>query len=546
MIVYLLLTIIIIILTISVIIMNAKLNLYTSDKKILSLTDDNKIEIKKKSLNILGYSFDNNQTVNDLAFRVALTLGAGNITMWDYDVSKQHFEYLIKGENSKYDGYSLEEYLLAVHPEDRNLVQKAMDDILSCTVDKWDSVYRMLTPSGGFCWFKIVAMVHSRFEDGTPRTISGLRWDVTEDIEEKQNLIESKAILSMTFNAGKIVPWTFDAKTMKMSSYSASSLFFNEQYGLFEYIDIFIHPDHKDFFRDQANRVLEGLQDSIDFRVQAVYDNKYEWIHIVGCSIFNSKNKFVKFLGTSQFVTAEVKRQEEMELLRQKAEESNKLKSAFLANMSHEIRTPLNSIVGFSNLLAEMSDTEEAKEFAAIIQSNNDLLLRLIGDILDISRIEAGKMEFVYSEVDICAELQDIHQTYIYKMSNENVNFVCEIPDQSLIITTEKNRFMQVLCNFLNNSIKYTSTGTITFGYQHIDNGLKFFVRDTGKGIDKDNIDHVFERFSKFDDFVPGTGLGLSICKTIVQKLNGEVGVESELGKGSEFWFTIPIVTKNS
>ena len=224
---------------------------------------------------------------------------------------------------------------------------------------------------------------------------------------------------------------------------------------------------------------------------------------------------------------------------KEKIEESNRLKSAFLANMSHEIRTPLNAIVGFSNLLAETCHSEETREFCEIIETNNELLLQLVNDILDLSKIEAGQMDFIYSEFNVSTLFRSLYQTFQSRVK-DGVTLYCEIPEQDCVIYSEKNRLTQVITNFLTNACKFTFQGAIRMGYKEREDGLYFYVKDTGKGIERKNLPHVFERFAKFDSFIQGTGLGLSICQTILENLHGKIGVESEEGKGSTFWFTIP------
>lgn len=247
----------------------------------------------------------------------------------------------------------------------------------------------------------------------------------------------------------------------------------------------------------------------------------------------NLKNKLLVLIAKQKEDEIELRKAKE------KAEESDRLKSAFLANMSHEIRTPLNAIVGFSNLLTIAENEEERDEYINIISSNNELLLQLINDILDVAKIEAGTLEFIDSEVDINALLSDIEQSSRLKASDGvQVSFVEKIPH--CIIMTDKNRLAQVMTNFINNAIKFTQEGSIRFGYQRAGDKLRFYVTDTGCGIEPEKKGMVFNRFVKLNSFAQGTGLGLAICQMIVKKLGGEIGVESELGKGSTFWFTLP------
>ena len=227
-------------------------------------------------------------------------------------------------------------------------------------------------------------------------------------------------------------------------------------------------------------------------------------------------------------------------IARDKAEELDRLKSAFLANMSHEIRTPLNSIVGFSSLLAETDDREERQEYIKIVETNNELLLQLVSDILDLSKIESGTFDFVRSDLDVNESCMKIIKSMEMKVP-ETVDLVFEKYMPDCHIYTDKNRFMQVITNFINNALKFTKQGTIALGYeQTAPHEIKFYVRDTGFGIPKEKIDSIFERFVKLNTFVQGTGLGLSICKSLVSQMGGKIGVESTEGEGSCFWFTHP------
>lgn len=246
-------------------------------------------------------------------------------------------------------------------------------------------------------------------------------------------------------------------------------------------------------------------------------------------------------VGGSLLIDERKKMEEELLKAKEAAEISNHLKSAFLANMSHEIRTPLNAIVGFSNVLAYTEDENERQEYIKIIENNNTLLLQLIGDILDLSKIEAGVFEFVYSKVNLNVLLMEVIRAARLRLKDDSVvvEFVECLPE--CVICSDVNRLMQVMNNLITNAIKFTAKGSIRVGYRlREDESLYFYVSDTGCGIPADKLKEVFGRFVKLNSFQQGTGLGLSICESIVTRLGGQIGVMSEVGQGSTFWFTLP------
>ena len=237
--------------------------------------------------------------------------------------------------------------------------------------------------------------------------------------------------------------------------------------------------------------------------------------------------------------------EKQLTLAKEKAENADLSKSAFLANMSHEIRTPLNAITGFAEVLASANTEEEKAQYQEIIKMNADLLLQLVNDILDMSKIEAGTLEFVYTKVDINLLLSDLRQLFQMRVNDagKNIQIIAEPSLPSCSIETDRNRVAQVLSNFTTNAIKFTQEGTISIGYEARDTELYFYVTDTGAGIPADKLPEVFGRFVKLNKDKKGTGLGLSISKTIVNKLEGQIGADSVEGKGSTFWFTIPYRT---
>ena len=237
--------------------------------------------------------------------------------------------------------------------------------------------------------------------------------------------------------------------------------------------------------------------------------------------------------------------EKELTLAKEKAENADISKSAFLANMSHEIRTPLNAITGFAEILASANTEEEKAQYQEIIKMNADLLLQLVNDILDMSKIEAGTLEFVYTKVDINLLLSDLQQLFQMRVNEAggNIQIIAEPGLPSCTIETDRNRVAQVLSNFTTNAIKFTQEGNVRIGYKARDTELYFYVTDTGTGIPADKLPEVFGRFVKLNKEKKGTGLGLSISKTIVNKLEGQIGADSVEGKGSTFWFTIPYRT---
>lgn len=254
------------------------------------------------------------------------------------------------------------------------------------------------------------------------------------------------------------------------------------------------------------------------------------------------QNRDEKVLLTVRDITRLKKVQEELEVARRVAEVAGEQKTAFLANMSHEIRTPLNAIVGFAGLLVNASESER-NSYVEIIKGNTNMLLQLVNDILDMSKIEAGTLEFIYSDTDVNQIMRELEGIFRLRLEEADspVRIVFEPCLPVCFIHTEKNRVSQVLSNFLSNAFKYTKEGSITLGYKVREDDIYFYVQDTGAGIPAGKVDKVFERFMKLDAKKQGTGLGLSISRTIIKKLGGEIGVFSEYGKGSTFWFTLPV-----
>lgn len=303
-----------------------------------------------------------------------------------------------------------------------------------------------------------------------------------------------------------------------------------------------IHPDDVERVRNTYKRLMDGEIRMFheEFRYKLIHaPAEYNWIEsFANVGECDQEGHALTVVGGMVVIT-ERKRIEQEAMEKQQAEESNRMKSAFLSNIRHEIRTPLNAIVGFSNLIVQGCDPEEAAEYSRIVQQSNTLLLQLIDDVLDLSDIESGQIDLVNLQVDVSEILLMLEKTYRLKI-NKGVVLSCDLPARSYFVNIDGGKLTQVLKNLLSNACKFTFSGYIHMGFTLVKNGLYFYITDTGIGIAKENIPHVFDRFAKFDSFTQGVGLGLSISQTIVHKMNGEMGVFSEAGRGSTFWFTVP------
>ena len=309
-------------------------------------------------------------------------------------------------------------------------------------------------------------------------------------------------------------------------------------------IGVYAHvvPEDQAVLKNFVGEVKTGKATSLRKEVRVCRENgKYTWTSInVMVRDYRPQDGIIEMLCINYDITPLKETEQKLIIARDKAEELDRLKSAFLANMSHEIRTPLNAIVGFSSLLAETDSRNERQEYIKIVQENNELLLQLISDILDLSKIEAGTFNFVYTNVDVNETCAEIIKSMSMKVG-KGIELIFEEPFPECYLYTDKNRFTQVISNFINNALKFTQQDSITLGYEQVSHQkIKFYVRDTGMGIPEEKQKSIFERFVKLNTFVQGTGLGLSICKSIVSQMGGEIGVDSTEGVGSCFWFTHP------
>lgn len=370
--------------------------------------------------------------------------------------------------------------------------------------------------------------------------------DNTETTNAYSKIQDFEEFFTLIGNYAKVGYAHFNA--LKCDGYAVNSWYRNvgEKEGtpLNEIIKVHshFHPDDRRMMLRFFDQVLirEASHLRRDVRILRE-DGTYTWTRVnVMVRDFRPEDGIIDMVCVNYDITELKETERKLIAARDKAEELDRLKSAFLANMSHEIRTPLNAIVGFSSLLTETEDMKGRKQYMAIVQENTELLLQLISDILDLSKMESGAFEFVKSDTDVNLLCSEIIRSLRMKVP-AGVELVFEECLPGCHVWADKNRLNQVISNFINNALKFTFSGSITLGYyRQTDGYLRFYVRDTGMGIPKNKIKTVFDRFVKLNSFVHGTGLGLSICKSLVEQMGGTIGVESEEGEGSCFWFTYP------
>lgn len=336
--------------------------------------------------------------------------------------------------------------------------------------------------------------------------------------------------------AARIGLWAYDSSTRFFTYSGYTRIFCNDeeqkQISIDEYMN-YMHLDDKDRFSQWLEENLKEKDASNTVNYRLLIDGKTVNMRIKTYhkEVYMQRTVLEGYIqNTSEIVW--------------KAERSNQLKSAFLANMSHEIRTPLNAILGFSRIIAETENTEERLQYYDIVEKNNMRLQELINEILDLSKIESGMMEFNYAPVSLYILCEDVKNTYSFRCQ-PGVELVFEESDPSLVISTDRNRLFQVFSNLIGNATKFTAKGSISFGYKLKEKEIVFHVADTGSGISDDKIDKIFDRFIMANNQVQGTGLGLSISKIIVEKLGGKIAVQSKMGTGTTFTFTLPYISAN-
>lgn len=422
---------------------------------------------------------------------------------------------------------SMDEFIRRIHPEDRERIRQTGLQLRSGEKTFMDEEFRINT-GNTVKWMRYIAIVR-KYSGGNDIQIVGLNQDIThikKQEERNQKILEALPDFIFIFD----------------EDFFICDLLKSNEIQLLHRLDELIGVEGRRVFsQDVSDLYLKSIRSCLQsgklVEIEYYLDARDERHFFQARMVPFEDNKVLALIHD---IGDRVKRTQELIDAKQKAETADKLKSAFLANMSHEIRTPLNAIVGFSDLLMTASDSGEKEEYMQIISINNELLLKLINDILDLSKIESGSMELKYEEFDMAEYFDEITSVMQQRINNPNVRLLSMNPYTCCMVELDKSRFAQILTNYVTNSIKYTSKGFIEMGYEAVEEGIRFYVRDTGIGISDDKKNKVFSRFEKLDEFAQGTGLGLSICKAIADVCGGGVGFESEYGQGSLFWAFLP------
>ena len=463
---------------------------------------------------------------------------AAKIGYWNYNVTSRLLYYEgyvgISLSTEKEVIISISEYLKNVLPEDR----EKLDHYLNDPDSRVDTIDYRLVRDGKvfFVRTKIVSRYHDRNGD---LIVAGYSQNINDIVSNWDQL---KMITLAVDNTNESI---FAAKT------DGSMVFANRLCRLMNHI-----PEDADINNFKTYEVLgefKGEQKwelflkslrSYDNSMKFVSSYPYPEFDVISteCSTFIIRNDYGDEIiwNLGRDISEHVRYEKKLMEAKEKAEESDRLKSAFLSNMSHEIRTPLNAIVGFSSIMAEVDDREERMKFHKIIESNNQRLLLLIEEVLDLSRIESGTLTFNFAALSLHDLFREIFTTY--QLYTGSVRLILDLPDEDSCIRSDRNRLTQVLSNLLDNALKFTPNGSITIGYKLLPEWVEFYVKDTGIGIPEDKLEKVFERFEKLNNFAKGTGLGLAICKTILERLGGGISVTSRLGAGTQFTCRIPLL----
>lgn len=485
---------------------------------------------------------ENSEIIRENSQKILSVLAAHHIALWEYDIptgkcsfTDDYFRTLgLKEAGIVFK--DIDDFYRFAYPEDVKAYQTAFAKMLASDSKISQIKVRCVGKHGEVIWLEDHFLSYKGTQDGRPADkLLAYTVNVTSQCEKEQHINHLEEHNRKIIEALPEFIFIFDDNFFITDVLMAPGTI------LLHPVEVLRGADGRDIYSPEVSdlflyNIRECLQDGKLKEIE--YPLEVDGIqHYFQARIAPFEGN--KVLALIHDIGDRIRRSQELIEAKRRAEEADKMKSVFLANMSHEIRTPLNAIVGFSEIIAVTENEEEKLQYLEIIQKNSNLLLQLINDILDLSRIESGKSEMHFQQIEISGLVEEVEKVHQLKMKTDvELKVIC--PEGEYWTSTDRNRVMQVLFNFLSNAIKNTEKGTITLGLKHEGNWLKLYVSDTGYGIAKEKLPQIFTRFEKLNDFVQGTGLGLSICKSIVERLGGRIEVVSELGKGSTFALYLP------
>lgn len=525
---------------------------YSSHNKDTMIYEVKIIPIWSKSRHLIGHILLANDMTSEkeVEFRteeskknLEMAMKAANMASWVYDVSKNVFNPLY-GQTVARQDMPMEEILDILHPLDRTPLTRLFSQLIDNEVEQGQMTLRFYNEQEKMYRYYESRMRLSSEHRGKLQII-GTQMDITEKLQMTKKAQDLTAKRELAMKVSNIVHWDFDVRTQTFESYNDPINDYRSEKTITpeDYLNA-THPNDVDYVRRYMEHMFRGIDEdfNVKYRSKTKWDDEWQTLLVTGIQVERDKEGHViRYTGITINNTKWEKMIQQLKELKEKAELSDRLKSAFLANMSHEIRTPLNAIVGFSELMVTCNDPGEKEEYINIIQSNNELLLRLINDILDLSKIESGIIERRKENFNLTKVCSELFTTIRAKMTNLNVELRLDDSNPDCWVLLDRNRLKQVWMNFLSNAIKCTKSGYIKIGYTIERGGLRIYVEDTGIGIPEDLHDKVFTRFEKLNEFSLGTGLGLTISRAIVEAAGGEVSFTSTHGVGSTFWAWLPL-----
>ena len=486
---------------------------------------------------------ENTELLKEKLLKVNSVLAAHQIALWEININtlectftQEYFESLgLDKVGIRYQ--NLEEFCSFVHPDDKHLVsldgfQKKLDGFEESKVLR----VRCVGAHGEIVWLEDHLLSVEKDRSGNPESLLCYTVNVTGQCERETRISRMEERNRKIIQALPEFIFIFDENFFLTDVLMSSDTILLHPVEQLRGADgrTIYSPEVSDLFLRNIRQCLEdGELKEIEYPLDVDDCERHYFQARIAPFEDNKVMALIHDIGDR------VQRSNELIEAKQRAEEADRMKSVFLANMSHEIRTPLNAIVGFSEIIALTEDEVEKAEYLNIIQKNSNLLLQLINDILDLSRIESGKSEMNFQLVEMTGLIDEVEKVHRLKMKT-GIRLNVIHPDEEIWIMVDRNRITQVLFNFLSNAIKNTHEGAITLGLEVCGEWLKVYVTDTGCGIAKEKLPLIFNRFEKLNDFVQGTGLGLPICQSIVERLGGKISVESEVGVGSTFVMTLP------